>query len=151
MIADAPIPARAVRARDEAGHDAPADHVRLAFDARWLRRGVIETEGGLRVLVDLPEPRVLADGDRLALDDGRLVEVRAEPEALAEIRGRDAHHLARLAWHLGNRHLPTRIEADRLLIRRDHVIEEMLALLGADVRPISAPFEPEGGAYRHAH
>lgn len=148
---DVPIPARSVLDRAARGHPSPSDRVVLPFDGRWLRRGVVETEGGLRILVDLPEARVLADGDRLALDDGRVVEVLAAEEDLAEIRCRDPLHLARLAWHLGNRHLPTRIEADRLLIRRDHVIEEMLELLGAEVRAVAGPFEPEGGAYGHAH
>lgn len=139
------VPAREVL--DPGAGPAPCDSVVLPYESRWLRRAVIETEGGLSVLVDLPEPRVLAEGDRLALEDGRCVAVRAAAEELAEIRPRDPLHLARLAWHLGNRHLPTRIEADRLLIRRDHVIEEMLTLLGAEVRHVVSPFDPEGGAY----
>jgi urease accessory protein len=146
-MTDKPLPARDILPETD---PAPAaDHAVLPYDSRWLRREVIETAGGLRVLVDLQEARVLADGDRLRLEDGRAVEIRAAPEELAEIRPRDAHHLARLAWHLGNRHLPTRIEAGRLLIRRDHVIEEMLALLGADIRHVVEPFDPEGGAYGH--
>lgn len=143
-----PLPARAVLPKGESGPE-PADVARLPYDARWLRREVIETASGAEILVDLPEAQVLADGDRLLLEDGRAVAIEAAPEALAEIRGDGPLHLARLAWHLGNRHLPTRIEADRLLIRRDHVIEEMLTLLGARVSHLEAPFDPEGGAYGH--
>jgi urease accessory protein len=145
-----PVAARRVLA-PETDAPAPCDRARLPFDSRWLRRAVIETETGMAVLVDLPEARVLSDGDRLALEDGRVVKIEAAPEALAEIRAEDPLKLARLAWHLGNRHLPTRIEADRLLIRRDHVIEEMVALLGGRVRHVEAAFEPEGGAYGHGH
>ena len=88
------------------------------------------------------------------LEDGRLIEVVAAPEPLLEIRGRDPHHLVRVAWHLGNRHLPTQIMAKGLRIRRDHVIEAMVKGLGARVIEIEAPFDPEGGAYAdagHAH
>ena len=73
----------------------------------------------------------------------------AAPEPLLEIRCRDAHHLVRVAWHLGNRHLPTQIFEDRLRIRVDHVIEDLARKLGAEVARIEAPFDPEGGAYGH--
>lgn len=142
----APVPARAVA---HGGAESPADTLTLDHDGRHLRRAVLSTDGGLSVLVDLASATMLAQGDRLLLDDGRQVEVRAAVEPLLEVRGRDAHHLARLAWHLGNRHLPTQIEPDRLLIRRDHVIAHMLEHQGAAVAEIEAPFTPEGGAYGH--
>jgi hypothetical protein len=84
------------------------------------------------------------------LEDGRLIEVVAAPEPLVEIRGADPHHLVRIAWHLGNRHLPTQIVGKGLRIRRDHVIEDMVRGLGARVIAIEAPFDPEGGAYAAA-
>lgn len=127
----------------------PIDTVTLAFDARYRRRGLIRTDGGEEILLDLPEPTELRDGDALLLEDGREILVRAAPEPLTEIRAEDARHLARIAWHLGNRHLPVAIEPDRLLIRRDHVIEDMLAHLRAHLAPVEAPFSPEGGAYGH--
>jgi urease accessory protein len=102
---------------------------------------------GLTFLLDLPEAAVLNHGDGLVLEDGRMVEVRAKPEPLLVVTARDMHHLARLAWHLGNRHVPAAIEPDRILIRPDHVIAEMLAGLGAEVSAVEAPFDPEGGAY----
>ncbi|MGH9694413.1 MAG: urease accessory protein UreE, partial [Bryobacteraceae bacterium] len=72
----------------------------------------------------------------------------------AEVRCNDPEHLIRVAWHLGNRHLPTQIMAKSLRIRRDHVIEAMVTGMGARVIGIEAPFDPEGGAYAeasHAH
>jgi urease accessory protein len=109
---------------------------------------------GLEFLLDLENAVALRGGDALVLDDGRLVEVVAAPEPLSEIRCNDPQHLVRVAWHLGNRHLPTQIMAKGLRIRRDHVIETMVKGLGARVIEIEAPFDPEGGAYAgggHAH
>ncbi|WP_160123722.1 urease accessory protein UreE [Rhodovarius lipocyclicus] len=132
--------------------DAAADSVTLDFDDRFRRRKRLETEASRAFLLDLAEAQVMHDGDALALDDGTLVLVKAAPEALLEVRGRDAGHLLRLAWHLGNRHLPAELQEARILIRQDHVIERMLAGLGAATAKVQAPFNPEGGAYgEHNH
>ncbi|MFC0240057.1 urease accessory protein UreE [Rhodopseudomonas telluris] len=128
-----------------------ADTVVLAFDDRHRRRMAMTGTRGLEFLLDLEHAIALRGGDALVLDDGRLVEVVAAPEPLLEIRGRDPLHLVRLAWHLGNRHLPTQIMAKALRIRRDHVIAEMVRGLGGKVVEIEAPFDPEGGAYAPAH
>src|ERR1700736_5876835 len=133
---------------------APADTVVLDFDDRHRRRTAMTGTRGLEFLLDLENATVLRGGDALVLDDGRLIEVVAAPEPLVEIRGADPHHLVRVAWHLGNRHLPTQIVPKGLRIRRDHVIEAMVKGLGARVIEIEAPFDPEGGAYAgggHAH
>jgi urease accessory protein len=135
---------------------APADTVVLDFDDRHRRRMAMTGTRGLAFLLDLENAVALRGGDALVLDDGRLIEVVAAPEPLAEIRCNDPHHLIRIAWHLGNRHLPTQIMAKGLRIRRDHVIEAMVKGLGARVIEIEAPFDPEGGAYAggghgHAH
>jgi urease accessory protein len=127
--------------------EAPADTVVLDFDDRHRRRMAMTGTRGLEFLLDLESAVALRGGDALVLDDGRLIEVVAAPEPLAEIRGADPQHLVRIAWHLGNRHLPTQIMAKGLRIRRDHVIEEMVKGLGARVIEIEAPFDPEGGAY----
>ena len=124
-----------------------ADSVVLDFDDRHRRRMAMKGTRGLEFLLDLETAVVLRGGDALVLEDGRLVEVVAAPEPLLEIRGRDPQHLVRLAWHLGNRHLPTQITARGLRIRRDHVIEAMVRGLGARLIEIEAPFDPEGGAY----
>jgi urease accessory protein len=125
----------------------PADTIVLDYDDRYRRRIAMTGVRGLAFLLDLPEAVMLRAGDGLALDDGRIVEVVAAPEKLAEIRGADAAALVRVAWHLGNRHLPTELLKKSLRIRRDHVIEDMARRLGATVIEIEAPFNPEGGAY----
>jgi urease accessory protein len=125
----------------------PADSVVLEFDDRHRRRFVMTGVGGLAFLLDLPEAAMLRGGDGLRLEDGRIVEVVAAPEPLAEIRAADPLALLRLAWHLGNRHLPTELTPSALRIRRDPVIEDMARGLDARVIPVEAPFNPEGGAY----
>ena len=118
------------------------DTVTLLFDDRYRRRLRMLGDGGLDFLLDLVEPIVLHTGDGLRLEEGGFVEVK----------GRDAAAFARIAWHLCNRHLPAEIGADRILIRDDHVIVDMLKGLGAEVRKVKAPFDPEGGAYgQHNH
>jgi urease accessory protein len=134
--------------------NAPADTVVLDFDDRHRRRMAMTATRGLEFLLDLENAVALRGGDALVLDDGRLIEVVAAAEPLLEIRGRDPQHLVRIAWHLGNRHLPTQMTARGLRIRRDHVIEAMVRGLGARVIEIEAPFDPEGGAYEgggHGH
>ncbi|WP_426958690.1 urease accessory protein UreE [Muricoccus radiodurans] len=123
------------------------DAVTLDFDDRHRRRRRYTGEGGFAFLLDLPDAVVLNDGDGLALEGGGAVAVRAAPEPLVEVTAADHAHFARLAWHLGNRHLPAEIGADRILIRDDHVITAMLRGLGATLRCVQAPFNPEGGAY----
>ena len=125
----------------------PVDSVVLDFDDRHRRRIAMKGTRGLEFLLDLDEAVALRGGDGLMLDDGRFVEVVAAPEPLAEIRAADMAALVRVAWHLGNRHLPTELTRRALRIRRDPVIEEMARGLGASVVAIEAPFNPEGGAY----
>jgi urease accessory protein len=139
---------RATEVRGQHGWTvAPADTVVLDFDDRHRRRMAMTGTRGLAFLLDLETAVALRGGDALVLEDGRLVEVVGAPEPLIEIRGSDPQHLVRVAWHLGNRHLPTQITARGLRIRRDHVIEAMVKGLGARVIEIEAPFDPEGGAY----
>ena len=128
----------------------PADTVVLDYDERYRRRFAMTGVRGLGFLLDLPEAVMLRAGDGLKLEDGRIVEVVAAPESLAEIRGADPAALTRVAWHLGNRHLPTELTKRSLRIRRDPVIEDMARGLGAIVVAIEAPFNPEGGAYVRA-
>jgi urease accessory protein len=126
--------------------------VALDFEGRFVRRRRLLADDGAALLLDLPAARRLAHGDGLALPDGGVVEVVALPEALVEIRADGAARLARLAWHLGNRHLPAEIADEVILIRDDHVIVDMLERLGARVRRVRQPFNPEGGAYgQHNH
>jgi urease accessory protein len=128
----------------------PADVVRLDYDRRTRRRLSLVGRGGLAFLLDLARAPVLAAGDGLKLEDGRIVGVEAAAERLLEIACGDARQLTRVAWHLGNRHLPCEIGEGSVLIRTDHVIAAMVRGLGASVRELEAPFNPEGGAYAAA-
>jgi urease accessory protein len=122
------------------------DTCALTYDARLLRRKVLTCDGGTSVLVDLEHTTSLNDGDLLTLDDGRFIQVIAAAEPLYRVTG----DLVRMAWHIGNRHMPCQFAGDHLLILRDPVIGHMLRdHLGADVAEVDAPFTPEGGAYGH--
>ncbi|MDP7548652.1 MAG: urease accessory protein UreE [Alphaproteobacteria bacterium] len=123
------------------------DGVTLAFDERHRRRIRLHTDNGEEILLDLPKAIAMAHGDGLRISDGRWLAVRAAPEPLLEIRCATPLALLRMAWHLGNRHLPTDVTAERLRIRPDHVIEAMARAMGAQVDAVTAPFQPEGGAY----
>ncbi len=127
------------------------DTVALDYDERHRRRLAMKGKRGFEFLLDLAHAVPLRDGDGLVLEDGRIVLVNAKNEELAEITAPDGAGLARVAWHLGNRHMPTQLLPGRLRIRRDHVIEDMLVRLGATVTPVTAPFDPEIGAYAHDH
>lgn len=135
-------PAVAVLAAGSWGDEA-ADRVLLGYEERFLRRRRLATEGGRAFLVDLPETVNLRGGEAFRLADGTRVAVVAAPEPVLVVTG----DLARLAWHIGNRHTPAQIEPDRLLIRADPVLEGMLAGLGARVTRSMEPFRPETGAY----
>ena len=123
------------------------DSVTLAFDDRHRRRIRLHTDAGEEILLDLPKAIAMAHGDGLRVSDGRWLVVQAAPEALLEIRCPTPLALLRMAWHLGNRHLPTDVTAERLRIRPDHVIEAMVKGMGATVGEVVEPFQPEGGAY----
>ena len=123
------------------------DEVLLDYEDRHRRRIVLTGVGGHEFLLDLSEVPDLRDGDGIRLEDGAMVLVRAAPEALMDIHAHDPVHLARIAWHVGNRHLAAEITAHGLRIRADHVIAAMIEGLGGHVHAVEAPFNPEGGAY----
>lgn len=115
----------------------------LDYDARLMRRKRLVTEAGEGFLVDLPAVTNLDPYWGFELEDGRAIALRPAAEEVLVITG----DLPRLAWHIGNRHTPCQIFPDRLVIRADHVLEAMLAGLGATVTRARAPFAPESGAY----
>ena len=129
------------------------DLVVLTYDERLIRRKRLTTVHDETFLVDLPNVTNLDDFWGFQLDDGRTIQVVAAEESLLQITG----DLPRLCWHIGNRHTPCQVEPNRLLIRRDHVLENMLRQLGATITLVTEPFTPEGGAYGtgrtmgHAH
>lgn len=124
-----------------------SDAVTLDYAARFRRRRRMSSDGGVEFLLDLAEATEMRAGDGLRLEDGRILVIVAAPEPVADLAAADGGGLVRLAWHLGNRHLPTQILDDRLRIRQDAVIEAMATRLGATVTRLEAPFDPEGGAY----
>ena len=126
--------------------------VTLAFDDRHRRRLMLRDDAGEAFLLDLDRPRLLADGDGLVLQAGGIIAVCAAAEPVADVRAADAAAIARLAWHIGNRHAPLQVLADgQLRIRDDAVLISMLEGLGAQLRRHLAPFAPEGGAYAAVH
>jgi urease accessory protein len=126
------------------------DRVVLDADDRARRRIVLTTEKGMKLLLDFAEPMMLRDGDGLVLDDGTAVLVTGTAEPLVEVRAPAPAELVRIAWHIGNRHTDIQFVDGAFRIRRDHVLEEMLAGLGARVTPLEAPFDPEPAA-PHGH
>jgi urease accessory protein len=130
---------------------AASDVVVLDAQDRQKRRVVFVGEQGACYLLDLPRPAQLRDGDALELENGGYVRVVGRPESLVEVAAASPHGLPRLAWHLGNRHTEVQFVGERLRIRRDHVLEDMLRGLGAQFTSVEAPFDPEGGAHRHGH
>lgn len=125
------------------------DTITLDGEDRHRRRAVLTSDGGTEFLLDLPDATWLRHGDGLQLDDGRMIKVQAAPEDVVDITAASPAALVRIAWHLGNRHLPTQLLDNGLRIRRDHVIEALVELLGGTMEAKSAPFDPEGGAYGH--
>jgi urease accessory protein len=146
------IATRVIRKVDRAGR-AAFDSLTLDSEARQRRRARFITDGGRAVMLDLDAVSHLADGDALEVEgQGGLIEIKAAAEPLLEIRAEDALSLARVAWHLGNRHTPAQVTADALFIQPDHVLEAMVGGLGAEVRHVNRAFEPERGAYSgHSH
>ena len=137
------LTARAIRRGPVTG---ASDRVVLDYEGRFLRRRLLTTASGAELFVDLPETVSLDDGDAFAADTGALIAVAAAAEPLIEITAAP-HDLARLAWHIGNRHMPAAIEPARILIQSNHVMADMLARLGATTREVTEPFAPERGAY----
>ena len=142
----------AVHARGHWPQEQAVDRVTLAFLDRHRRRIRLVAASGEAFLLDLPRAQRLANGDGLELDDGAYVRVEAAPEKVIEIGAPDRETLLRIAWHLGNRHLPLQVAGDKLRIRDDHVVAEMVIGLGGQIVRLDAPFDPEIGAYAgHPH
>jgi urease accessory protein len=126
-----------------------ADTVTLDHEGRNRRRIALKGDKGLDFLLDLDKATTLSDGDAVKLEDGRLVEVKAAPQRLLEIRAENPLRLLRVAWHIGNRHAPAEVLADAIYIEEDHVLAEMVRGQGCTATPVERPFQPERGAYDH--
>ncbi|HET6607815.1 MAG TPA: urease accessory protein UreE [Rhodopila sp.] len=126
------------------------DQVLIDYDRRFRRRIMLTTVSGQEVLIDQPQAVRLREGDGLAVENG-VIRVRAKPEPCMDIHAHEEGELVRIAWHLGNRHLPVQLLGDIIRIRADHVIADMIEGLGGHVDVVDAPFDPEGGAYAGGH
>jgi urease accessory protein len=139
-------------ARGFAPTEGPAHEVvALAFEQRERSRLRAQTLGGEPIGIDLPPGTVIRHGDRLLLDDGRVVAVHAAPESLLQVQARDAVQLARIAYHVGNRHVPVQLGDGWLRLLPDHVLRAMIERLGGRVTEVEDGFQPEAGAYGHGH
>jgi len=135
-----------------AGADARADEVvELPFALRERSRFRATLLSGEEIGVDLARGTLLRHGDRLRLDDGRVVAVEAAPERLLEVHAHDAPGLARIAYHVGNRHVPIQVGDGWLRLLPDHVLQAMIERLGGHVHEVEEGFQPESGAYGHSH
>jgi urease accessory protein len=139
----------AVHRRGAWPEEAAQDSVTLAYLDRHRRRIRLVSDARKPFLLDLARAQRLIDGDGLELDDGGYLRVNAAPEPVIEIAAAPTE-LLRIAWHLGNRHLPLQVIEGRLRLRDDHVIAEMVAGLGGEITRLDAPFDPEIGAYAGA-
>lgn len=132
--------------------DRVVDTLTLDHEARHRRRLSLTGENGVAFLLDLERATILDDGDAVKLEDGRLVQIKAAPERLIEIRAETPLRLMKVAWHVGNRHVAAELMADALYIAHDHVLMEMVRGLGATATVVERPFRPERGAYEtHGH
>jgi urease accessory protein len=131
--------------------DRIADTIVLDHDGRHRRRMMLKALKGTEFLLDLEKAVAVKGGDAFKLEDGRLVQVMAAPQKLLEIRAETPTRLARIAWHIGNRHTPAEITGDAIYIEADHVLAEMVRGQGGAVTDVTRPFEPERGAYEGGH
>jgi len=143
------IRATSIIRREAVNEERIVDIITLDHGDRHRRRIVLHADGGTAFLLDLDKADVLEDGDAILLDSGWLVQVRAAPEKLIEVRTVDSLDLLTLAWHIGNRHVPAEITRDALYIVYDHVLLDMLQGLGARTALVDRPFRPVRGAYHH--
>jgi urease accessory protein len=124
-----------------------AGRLELPFELRQKSRLRALLASGEEVALRLPRGTVLRGGDVLSAADGRLIEVTARPEEVLHVQCETPEALARAAYHLGNRHVAVEIGEGYLRLAADHVLEDLLKGLGARITPLTAPFEPEAGAY----
>jgi len=125
--------------------------LKLPFDARQKSRLKAKLVSGEEVGLVLPRGEILRGGDLVTASDGRVIEIVSLEEKILHVEASSPQQLARVAYHLGNRHVPVQIGAGFLRIAEDHVLEEMLKKLGAKLSHVEAPFEPEAGAYAGGH
>jgi urease accessory protein len=130
--------------------DAVVDTVVLDHAARGRTSGHLHAQGGLAFDLALARSATIEDGDALRLEDGRLVAVRAAPEALLEVRAENPARLMRLAWQLGGNHVATEVAADRLYVPDTPANAELIRGQGCAAAAVSRAFRPEREAHDHS-
>jgi urease accessory protein len=131
--------------------DRVVETLTLDHEDRNRRRVALKGDGGQDILLDLDKATALNDGDAVKLEDGSLVLIKAAAQKLIEITAENPLRLARVAWHIGNRHTPAEITANAIYIEHDHVLAEMVRGQGCAMSEVERPFQPERGAYDHDH
>lgn len=127
--------------------NAPDGYLSLPIDSRIKSRLKVMLDDGRNAGLFLPRGHILRGGEQLSSECGLVVEVKAAPESVSTVYCEDMLLLTRVAYHLGNRHVPLQVEAGWVRYQHDHVLDEMVEGLGATVTTEKQPFEPEGGAY----
>ena len=139
---------RIIRSGEEVG--AVSGVVSLGYARREKTRQKIRLTSGESIGIRLPRGTIMRGGDYLQSDDNRVIAVVSASERVSTIHAQDPEVLARVAYHLGNRHVWVQVGNGWLRYLADHVLDEMVQGLGCKPESEIAPFEPEGGAY-HAH
>jgi urease accessory protein len=129
----------------------PSDRLALTWESRRKSRLRTNTVSGAEIGLFLPRGTILFEGDLLRTTDDRIVRIEAAPEDVSTISSSDAVLLARLAYHLGNRHVRTQVGPGFIRYRHDRAVDELVRELGAEVVLDEVPFEPERGTKDHAH
>jgi urease accessory protein len=127
------------------------EHLTLPFEIRQKARFVANLDSGLEIGLQVERGQILRDGDKLRAVDGAVVQINAGDEAVSTVNVIDQKLISRVCYHLGNRHVQLQVEAGWCRYLQDHVLDEMVVLLGAEVTHGEAPFEPEAGAYAGGH
>ena len=125
--------------------------VTLNFESRTRSRGKTCSRDSAEVAWFFERGEFLRHGDCLIAEDGQHIAVAAAPEPVSKVIVSDEHLMTRIAYHLGNRHVPLQVDSDCLLYQPDHVLDEMVRGLGGEVTLESLPFQPEDGAYHAPH
>jgi urease accessory protein len=129
------------------GEHAVISSVTLTYDQRVKSRLKVELDNGDPAGLFLPRGSILNHGDKISAETGEVVSVRAANESVSTVLVRDPLLMARACYHLGNRHVSLQIDAGFIRYQHDHVLDEMIAVLGLPVICEQAPFKPEAGAY----
>lgn len=135
----------------ETNTDGSMPELILTFQQREKSRLKAQLSSGEEIGLFLPRGSVLKAGDVIASDEGDQVRILAAEESVSTVTTETPHLLLRIAYHLGNRHVPLQVESSWLRYCHDHVLDDMVRLIGGNVMVEKAPLQPESGAYGGGH